>query len=183
MNFKMKSKINHRESNPENKSQRKKGTNEVQNVVASGDTKNEQGKKINIEHMPVNSDNHADHDKKEFVLSEKLYGLQNEHLNIEDVKEFIKRLKEDIAFLTIPEHSVVFKLIDKHAGEQLIDSPEEKRNINGSASRNSTCMSEDKPEPCNTSVYSGRPSSEGSGSGEMCKKFITNRRGRWNLKL
>jgi len=41
-------------------SQRKKDNNEAQNVLLSGDTKMTQGKKINIEHMPVKLDTHAD---------------------------------------------------------------------------------------------------------------------------
>ena len=52
------------------------------------------------------------------------------------------------------------------AGEQLIDSPQ---NENSCLNRKKTGF-EDKPEPCNTSVYSGLPSSEGSGSGDVCAK-------------
>jgi len=43
-----------------NYSQRKKDKDETQNVSLSGDTKMKQGKTINNEYMPTNSDNHAD---------------------------------------------------------------------------------------------------------------------------
>ena len=43
----------------------KKDVDEVQDVSISGDTKMKQGKKINTEHMPVNSNNQADKDDYE----------------------------------------------------------------------------------------------------------------------
>jgi len=37
----------------------------------------------------------------------------------EDIKEFIKRLKEGLYFLNAPDYNEMFKLINKLAGEEL----------------------------------------------------------------
>ena len=64
--------------------------------------------------------------KEEFNLSKKIYwedagiGPEHEALDPEDVKEFIKRLKEKIKNVNTHKTPHIFYLIDKLAGDKLI---------------------------------------------------------------
>ena len=62
--------------------------------------------------------------EKEFNLSERIYvsHLPEDSIDTRDVKEFIKRLKEEIKDYLVPlgNREILLKEIDKLAGEKLI---------------------------------------------------------------